>query len=260
MFQEATAVSEIDEYWDKRSETYSTNTRNELDTKTRDAWADVLKTHIPAFGQATLRVLDIGCGPGFFSILCAENGCLVDAIDGSTDMLAQATANAQRYEETTGRIRFHQGDVQALDFMDNTFDTIVTRNVTWTLPDPHAAYAEWHRVLKPGGRLLNFDANWYSYLVDHDTDLQRQMDQRDIRMLGRAEDARASEAQCSHCEQIALRMPLTYCNRPSWDVCTLGNIGFAEIAIHDEISQTVWTPQEQAFYRSCPLFMIVGTK
>lgn len=28
------------------------------------------------------------------------------------------------------------------------------------------AYAQWTRVLKPGGVLLNFDANWYRYLWD----------------------------------------------------------------------------------------------
>ena len=49
----------------------------------------------------------------------------------------------------------------ALRFADNTFDMIVSRNVTWNLEHPDRAYYEWMRVLKPGGVLLNFDASWY---------------------------------------------------------------------------------------------------
>ena len=48
----------------------------------------------------------------------------------------------------------------------NAFDVIVTRNLTWDLPHPESAYREWHRVLRSGGILLNFDANWYRYQFD----------------------------------------------------------------------------------------------
>ena len=48
---------------------------------------------------------------------------------------------------------------------DNTFDMIVSRNVTWNLEHPDRAYYEWMRVLKPGGVLLNFDANWYHHFI-----------------------------------------------------------------------------------------------
>ena len=47
------------------------------------------------------------------------------------------------------------GDAQALDVESNSFDAIVTRNVTWNLPRPDLAYKEWLRVLKPGGVLYN---------------------------------------------------------------------------------------------------------
>ncbi|MCQ4823180.1 class I SAM-dependent methyltransferase, partial [Eubacterium callanderi] len=59
-------------------------------------------------------------------------------------------------------------DAHTLDFEDNTFDLIVTRNLTWNLERPDEAYGEWHRVLAPGGRMLNFDANWYLHLYDED--------------------------------------------------------------------------------------------
>ncbi len=50
----------------------------------------------------------------------------------------------------------------------NSFDVIVTRNVTWNLPRPDLAYKEWLRVLKPGGVLYNFDADWYGHLYNEE--------------------------------------------------------------------------------------------
>lgn len=45
-------------------------------------------------------------------------------------------------------------------FADETFDVVISRNLTWTLPNAEHAYGEWMRVLKTGGVLLNFDANY----------------------------------------------------------------------------------------------------
>ena len=51
-------------------------------------------------------------------------------------------------------------DAENLYFADNTFDVVISRNLTWTLPNPQKAYSEWYRVLKPQGILLNFDADY----------------------------------------------------------------------------------------------------
>lgn len=40
--------------------------------------------------------------------------------------------------------------------------------MTWNLPRPDLAYKEWLRVLKPGGRLYNFDADWYGHLYNEE--------------------------------------------------------------------------------------------
>ena len=37
-------------------------------------------------------------------------------------------------------------DAENLSFDTNTFDIVVARNVTWNLPHPDKAYAEWLRV------------------------------------------------------------------------------------------------------------------
>jgi ubiquinone/menaquinone biosynthesis C-methylase UbiE len=46
------------------------------------------------------------------------------------------------------------GDAQALEFPDNSFDTIVCTLALCTIPDPQRAIAEARRVLRPGGRIL----------------------------------------------------------------------------------------------------------
>ena len=55
---------------------------------------------------------------------------------------------------------FQVMDAEHLSFQDESFDVVISRNLTWTLPEAAQAYKEWTRVLKPGGLLLNFDANY----------------------------------------------------------------------------------------------------
>ncbi len=54
-----------------------------------------------------------------------------------------------------------QEDFGALPFQDGTFDLVVSRNVTHIIREHLKVYGEWLRVLKPGGVLLIFDANWH---------------------------------------------------------------------------------------------------
>jgi ubiquinone/menaquinone biosynthesis C-methylase UbiE len=46
------------------------------------------------------------------------------------------------------------GDAQALQFPDESFDTVTCTLALCTIPDARAAVAEARRVLRPGGRLL----------------------------------------------------------------------------------------------------------
>ncbi|PKM75442.1 MAG: class I SAM-dependent methyltransferase, partial [Firmicutes bacterium HGW-Firmicutes-17] len=44
---------------------------------------------------------------------------------------------------------------------DNSYDVVINRHLVWTLPHPKKAIAEWVRVLKPGGRLIIIDGDWF---------------------------------------------------------------------------------------------------
>lgn len=248
-------------YWNARSDSYSCSVCEELGGPQHEAWRQVLQQHSAEAREAALRagraprVLDLGCGPGFFSILFAQMGCAVDAVDSSAGMLAQARRNNQA-AGTIGSVAFHEGDIERLPFADASFDVVALRNVTWLMRDPRAAYREWRRVLVPGGALLVFDANWYRYLDDPALDAQRVIDQACGAVPGLEADGQATKAQEARCEQLALGLPFTYIDRPAWDVRTLYDLGFSDVRTDEGIWRSVWTEGEQGFYGSSPLFLV----
>ena len=156
-------LQEIQNYWNHRYTGYSKVNQKELEGIQRERWQEQLKRLLPA--NKNLKVLDIGTGPGFFTIILEELGYTnITGIDVSNKMLEVAKENIQKYGKSNSSIQFIQMDAQKLDFDSNSFDIIVSRNLTWNLEKPQQAYSDWLRVLKPNGTLLIFDANWYAFL------------------------------------------------------------------------------------------------
>lgn len=172
-------LEENKNYWTDRAPGYSEVNRLELATAQRQRWSDCiceeLTRRFPDRPLADLQVLEVGTGPGFFAILLRELGCAVTAIDLTRAMLAEAKENAGPLAD---EICFMEMNAEALSFADERFDAVISRNLTWNLPHPDRAYAEWTRVLKKGGVLLNFDANWYAYLFDEDAQAAWDRDRR----------------------------------------------------------------------------------
>lgn len=109
------------------------------------------------------RVLDVGCGPGFY---CAElleevgpSGTVV-GIDGSAAMLALA---ARRCGD---RVALHEGDATSLPVEDASFDAALSVQVQEYVPDIATSLGELHRVLRPGGRVLVWDIDWATLSVN----------------------------------------------------------------------------------------------
>jgi len=84
-------------------------------------------------------------------------GFEVTAVDLSPQMVEYAKIVS---EELHLSVDYHVMDAQALEFEDNTFDLVFTRLMTWTIPDLEKCYQEMKRVLKPGGKLINMDADF----------------------------------------------------------------------------------------------------
>ena len=254
----ATYEEENIHYWTHRASGYSGVNQEELASNQKKVWADVITRRIaarfPGRSPESIRILDVGTGPGFFAIILAERGYQVTAVDYTASMLQEAGQNAGRLAD---RIDFCQMNAEELAFDDGIFDVLVTRNVTWNLHDPEKAYAHWTRVLAPGGILLNFDANWYRYLWDTQA---RQAHSEDRENLSRS-DVRDETAgtDVDAMERIARQTPLSMQHRPAWDLRVLERLGI-QAAADEQIWQRVWTREERINNASTPMFLVEGRK
>jgi demethylmenaquinone methyltransferase/2-methoxy-6-polyprenyl-1,4-benzoquinol methylase len=109
-----------------------------------------------AIAQADIRpgmaVLDIGAGTGDLSFAAAAFGAQVVAIDVSPGMLAilaRRSSDAQRES-----IRPLIGSAESLPLPDGSVDRIVTGFTVRNVGDLGRAFAEFRRVLRPGGRAV----------------------------------------------------------------------------------------------------------
>lgn len=253
-----TIIDETRDYWTQRSTTYSKENREELADEHRDIWKNVLTEqitrHFPHKSGAELRILEVGTGPGFFAIILTEAGYRVTAIDLTPAMLAQAKSNAGALAE---RIDFREMNAEELEFADESFDVIVTRNLTWNLPHPEKAYTQWCRVLKRGGMLLNFDANWYHYLFDAAARDGYRQDRENTAAKG-YDDLNVGD-NYDIMEDIACRIPLSSILRPEWDRRILTGLGMS-VTIDETIWERVWFEQEQSSFASTPMFMVCAIR
>lgn len=245
-------------YWTKRASGYSDVNQEELRTAQHDVWSRALDSriqlHFNGRNREDIHVLDVGTGPGFFAIILTELGYRVTAVDYTGAMLEQARENAGRLAK---KIRFQQMNAEELSFSDCSFDVIVSRNLTWNLPMPEQAYAQWVRVLKPEGLLLNFDANWYRYLYDSQAETAHVSDRENVRISGAADDTAGTDVAAM--EAIARQAPLSRCIRPQWDLDLLSRLGMKASA-DTEVWKQVWTKDEWINNASTPMFLIAASR
>jgi ubiquinone/menaquinone biosynthesis C-methylase UbiE len=257
----STIESKNKNYWTGRASGYSEVNQWELATEQRKKWRECLRGEIekqfPRRDPQELRVLEVGTGPGFFAILLSELGYDVTAIDLTTAMLAEAKKNAGLLAD---KIHWMEMNAEALDFAESSFDVVVSRNLTWNLLRPEQAYAEWARVLKPGGLLLNFDANWYSYLFNDDARQAYDRDRANSAAQGVWDQNVGTEGEnFDVMEDIARRMPLSSIRRPAWDLEQLSSLGLRCDA-DEQIWRCVWSEEEKISFASTPLFLVRAKK
>ena len=251
--------NEIHDYWTNRARGYSEYNQQEMADARRTMWRDkllsLLGNQFPEKEPKEIKILDVGTGPGFFAILLAEAGYQVTAVDYTEEMLKEAQSNAGGL---AGCIVWKTGDAQALDVESNSFDAVVTRNVTWNLPRPDLAYKEWLRVLKPEGVLYNFDADWYGHLYNEEKRSSYEKDRRQTEEQN-VEDY-YSGTDIEKMEEIARQVPLSRLERPKWDIETMQKAGFLDVSCDEKVWKEVWTEEEIINNSTSPIFLLTGRK
>lgn len=253
-----TIIDENRSYWTGRASSYSKENRQELETRQHCRWRDCLAReigkHFPGRPADQIRVLEVGTGPGFFAILLCELGYDVTAVDLTPAMLAEARKNAGPLAD---QIRFLEMNAEELAFEDESFDVIVSRNLTWNLPHPCKAYVEWSRVLDRDGIIINFDANWYAYLYDEEAQRAYEEDRFNSAECG-IEDRNIGD-NFDVMEDIARRIPLSSIKRPAWDRKVLQRHGLTAF-VNEQIWEEVWSEEEKINFASTPMFMVQAVK
>ena len=244
---------QVESYWTQRAGSFSTVRKNELRDPISLRWLEEMHRYLPQ--GVPLRILDVGTGTGYFAILLAGEGHALTGIDLTAAMLAEAEETARQRKLS---IDFRQMDAQALDFPNDSFDVIVTRNLTWNLTDPVRAYREWRRVLRPGGAALIFDANWYAYLGNEEKKAAYDRDRANTAAEGVEDHGAYPDSQTM--EDISRELPMTLRRRPQWDLVTLLDLGFSSVYADTAIGDLVWSREEKINYASTPGFLIRAVK
>ena len=231
-------------YWSRRAEGFEEQRLREYDSEKHGRWLTEFRRYLPQ-GEK-LRILDIGTGTGFFACMLAAEGHETVGIDLAPEMIEHAGHMAGVLGLD---VRFAVMDAESPDLPSESFDAVVTRNLTWTLPDVQKAYTEWHRLLKKGGVLINFDADYSAALEkDDEPELPENHAHKLVPQEMKAEN-----------DAITLEIGKRQKPRPEWDVELLTGIGFEKVTVDTEVYKRIYAEVDE-FYNPVPIFTVAAYK
>ncbi len=110
---------------------------------------EMLTSHL----KPDMKILELGCGTGYFTREAARSGAQITAIDISADLLEQA-----QNEVPLENVKFLVENAYEMSFSDNSFDTVIGSSVLHHLEIDNAL-KEIFRVLRPGGTVCFTEPN-----------------------------------------------------------------------------------------------------
>lgn len=227
------------DYWTERVPTFSELRMKEFTGKMRRRWMTEFEKHISM--DTPLRILDLGTGTGFFCFLLGSEGHHITGIDLTEEMITEAKRTAKILGIPA---EFFVMDAENPEFKAGTFDVLVTRNLTWGLPHLETAYTNWHKLLKPDGILINFDADYCR--EKKDTPLPENHAHKGI------PNRMKQEYESFKNELCPVQQP-----RPQWDRELLKNAGFHDICMDEEVYKRIYVEFDE-FYNPTPIFAITA--
>lgn len=226
-------------YWHKRAADFSQLRQKELHSAKAELWQQEICRHLPE--KKSLRILDIGCGAGFFTILLSKLQHKVTGIDLTPEMI-EAAKNLAAQENTAAE--FLVMDAESTNFPSASFDVIIARNLMWNLPHPAKAYQEWLRLLKKDGLLLNYDAE---YAKNHHS------------TAAAGAHADIAPELLEECHNIYHMLPISCYDRPLWDKQLLQSLGCKNIELDFSVNSTIYSNNDE-FSTAVPMFCVKATK
>ena len=165
------------------------------------------------------RILDAGCGPGFYASELLEQVGAEGSVVG-VDVSPQMLAVAARRGEGRGNAEFLEAPVTSLPLEDASVDRAVSIQVLEYVSDVDAALRELNRVVRPGGRVVLWDIDWAT--VSWHSDDPERMD----RVLAAWDDH------------------LAHPSLPRTLATSMRNAGFDDLEVHGHSFATaVYTPE-----------------
>ena len=234
----------VESYWTKRANSFFELRHDEIESEKSAKWLEEIKQLLPA-GES-LNILDLGCGTGYFEVILGREGHKVTGIDLTEEMITKANDMIRIYGLDSNDVKAMVGDAENVAFADESFDVVITRNLTWTLPHPIDAYKDWYRVLRKGGVLLNFDAEYAKGA--HNLNSPENIAHKNV-----------SKELADECHDIYHMLTISTLDRPEWDVKVLEEIGFKDIITDKTFGDRIFVERDE-FYIPDKMFSIKAMK
>ncbi len=234
----------VESYWTKRADSFFELRHDEIESEKSAKWLEEIKQLLPA--GKSLNILDLGCGTGYFEVILGREGHKVTGIDLTEEMITKANEMIRIYGLDSNDVKAMVGDAENVAFADESFDVVITRNLTWTLPHPIDAYKDWYRVLKKGGVLLNFDAEYAKGA--HNLNSPENIAHKNV-----------SKELADECHDIYHMLTISTLDRPEWDVHILEEIGFKDIITDKTFGDRIFVERDE-FYIPDKMFSIKAIK